>query len=201
MEVHPLALALARGCVHVTANGSNGSNGANGSSKKPIDDTSPIDRIRAEIRRMSAVNRESPTIPKVKSGTERLKSISALPETINERTRVYIAQGRDPTNEIEDPDKLVVRVCINLIRANVSDELIYGILVDDRYEISKYVLAQDEIERYVLRQIRRGREYAQDKRLLELNEKHAVIENHGGCCRVMEDPGNEESLDLSLIHI
>lgn len=180
----------------MTTNGhSNGSsNGhANGASKKPADGQSPIDRIREEIRRMSAVNRESPTIPKVKTGSERLKSISALPESISERTRVYIVQGRDPTNEIEDPDKLVVRVCINLLRANVTDELIYGILVDERYEISKHVLAQDEVERYVLRQIRRGREYAQDKRLLELNERHAVIENHGGRCRVLEDPGNEES--------
>jgi hypothetical protein len=168
----------------------NGHNGANGASKPPAS-TSPVDRIREEIRRMAAVNRESPTIPKVKTGTERLKSISALPESINERTRVYIVQGRDPTDEIVDPDKLVVRVCINLIRASVNDELIYGILVDDRYEISKHVLAQDEVESYVLRQLRRGHEYAQDKRLLELNEKHAVIENYGGCCRVMEDPGNE----------
>ncbi len=175
---------------------SNGTNGSNGSSRKPIDDTSPIDRIREEIRRMSAVNKESPTIPKVKTGSERLKSISALPEGIKERTRVYIVQGRDPTDEILDIEKLIVRVCIDLIRANVSDELIYGILVDDRYEISKHVLAQDQIERYVLRQLRRGHEFAQDKRLLELNEKHAVIENHGGRCRVMEDPGNAESTDV-----
>jgi hypothetical protein len=193
VEVQSLALALARGCAHVTANGSNGSGGSNGSSKKPIDDTSPIDRIREEIRRMSAVNKESPTIPKVKTGAERLKSITALPEGIKERTRVYIAQGRDPTGEIEDPERLLVKVCIDLIRLGVSDELIYGILVDDRYEISKHVLAQDEVERYVLRQLRRGHEFAQDKRLLELNEKHAVIENHGGRCRVMEDPGNAES--------
>ena len=176
--------------------GSNGSNGSNGTKGPAVgDDRSPVDRIRDEIRRMSAVNRESPTIPKVKTGAERLRSITALPETINERTRVYITQGRDPSGEIEDPDKLVVRVCINLIRANVTDEIIYGVLVDDRYEISKHVLAQDEVERYVLRQIRRGREYAQDKRLLELNEKHAVIENHGGRCRVLEDPGNEEDAD------
>lgn len=174
----------------------NGTNGSNGSSKKPIDDTSPVDRIREEIRRMSAVNKESPTIPKVKTGAERLKSISALPEGIKERTRVYIVQGRDPTDEILDIEKLIVRVCIDLIRAGVSDEMIYGILVDDRYEISTHVLAQDQIERYVLRQIRRGREFAQDKRLLELNEKHAVIENHGGRCRVMEDPGNDESTDV-----
>ena len=178
------------------SNGTNGSNGSNGApSKKLAPEASPVDRIREEIRRMSAVNRESPAIPKVKSGTERLKSIRALPETIDERTRVYIVQGRDPTNEIKDPEKLIVRVCVRLIRAHVSDELIYGILTDDTYEISKHVLAQEEIERYALRQIRRAREYAQDKRLLELNEKHAVIENHGGRCRVMEDPGNEEGLD------
>jgi len=174
---------------------SKGSNGSNGDSKGLPDDKSTVDLIREEIRRMSSVNSESPTIPKVKTGAQRLESIAVLPATVNERTRVYICQGRDPNNENESPDKLVLRVCISLIRSNVDDELIYGILVDERYEISKHVLAQDEIERYVLRQIRRGHEYAKDKHLLELNDKHAVIESHGGKCRVLEDPGNEESAD------
>jgi hypothetical protein len=191
VEVQPVALALARGRgQRVTKKGPNGANGT--SSKK---DLSPVEKIREEIRRMSAVNRESPTIPKVKTGAHRLESISALPSTINEKTRVYIVQGRDPVDAAVSPDKLILRVCINLIRANVDDELIYGILVDERYEISKHVLAQEAVERYVLRQIRRGHEFAKDKHLLELNEKHAVIENHGGKCRVLEDPGNDEGAD------
>lgn len=180
----------------MTQDGSNGAssgNNSNGTPPKKAADLSPADRIREEIRRMTSANRESPTIPKVKTGTKRLETLRALPETVNERTRVFIVQGRDPTKEIVDPDKLVLRVCINLVRSNVDDELIYGILVDDRYEISKHVLAQDDIERYALRQIRRGREYAQDWRLLELNERHAVIENHGGRCRVLEDSGNDDA--------
>lgn len=187
-----MALARGRG-PSVTTKGPNGANGT--SSKKASVELSPVDRIREEIRRMSAVNRESPTIPKVKTGAHRLESIGALPSTINEKTRVYIVQGRDPVDATVSPDKLILRVCINLIRANVDDELIYGILVDERYEISKHVLAQEAVERYVLRQIRRGHEFAKDKHLLELNEKHAVIENHGGKCRVLEDPGNDEGAD------
>jgi hypothetical protein len=178
----------------MTANGSNGHNGHSGnnvSTTKADTDLSPVERIRAEIRRMAAVNRESPTIPKVKTGEQRLKSIGALPGEVDERTRVFITQGRDPTKTIENLDKLVVVVCRNLIRAEVDDELIYGILVDTQFDISAHVLAQDDVERYVLRQIRRGHESASNPRLLELNEKHAVIENHGGRCRVLEDPGNE----------
>ena len=175
------------------ANGTNGANGANGaSSKKKAVETSPVDRIRDEIRRMSAVNRASPSIPKVKDGTQRLKSIDELPTAVNDLTRVYIIQGRDPANAHESLDRLVLRICLSLIRAGVPDELIYGILVDGRYDISKRIIDQEEVERYVLRQLRRAHDCAQDKRLLELNDKFAVIENHNGRCLVLQDPENDE---------
>ena len=173
-------------------NGHNGHNGANGSSKTPVVATSAVERIRAEIRRLSAVNSESPSIPKVSHGTDRLKSIDGLPEDVDERTRVYIVQGRDPRGEIDGPDNLILTVCRKLLLAGVKDELLYGILVDDRYEISKHVLAKDDVERYVLRQIQRAHDSKKFKDLLMLNDAHAVISNYGGRCRVLEEPVSEE---------
>src|SRR5258706_12121501 len=100
------------------------------------DDRSPVEKIRDEIRRLTAANVESPTIPKIEKGTVRLDSIADLPSAVTERTRILIVQGRDPSRkEAPDPVKIVLRVCCDLMRAGVSDELIFGILVDDRYEI------------------------------------------------------------------
>jgi hypothetical protein len=147
-----------------------------------------LDRIRAEIKRMSAANKESPAIPKVKNGPKKLESIHHLPHAVSERCRIFIVQGRDPGKQVDDPHRLIMSVCCDLVRASVDDETIYGILTDDRYEISKHVFAHGpDVESYVLRQIRRAKEFAIEPRLLELNEKHAVIESHGGRCRVLED--------------
>lgn len=166
----------------------------------PTKKETALDRIRAEIQRMSAANRESPAIPKIKTGAKKLDSISHLPHAVSERCRLWIVQGRDPSKPVEDPGRLIMAVCCDLVRASVDDETIYGVLIDDRFEISKHVLEHGpDVESYVLRQIRRAKEFAIEPRLLELNEKHAVIESHGGRCRVLEDSLNDsERKDITL---
>ena len=160
-----------------------------GNNTDKVDARSPVEKIRDEIRRLTVANAESPTIPKVEKGTLRLDSIADLPATVTEKTRILIVQGRDPSRkETPDPVKIVLRVCCDLMRAGVSDELIFGILIDDRYEISKWSRTKgSSAENFVLHQIARAKEYAIDPRLMELNERHAVIENYGGRCRVLEE--------------
>ena len=154
-----------------------------------------LDRIRAEIQSMSATNKDSPTIPNVKKGTVRLESIQSLPGAVSERCRNLIALGRDPDPDKQiDPDKLVRAVVADLVRAGVNDETIYGTLVDDRFKISEHVLSHNgDTERYVLRAIQRVKEYAIDPRLVELNDQHAVIENYGGRCRIIEELQDDDA--------
>lgn len=117
---------------------------------------------------MRAQSAESPTIPKVSKGDERLKSIDRLPESISEKTRVLIVQGRDPSQD--DPPsstRLVMRVCCDLLRAGVKDELIFGILFDDRFEISKLIKEHGtSAERFALHIIAKAQEFAIDPRLV-----------------------------------
>ena len=152
-----------------------------------------LERIRAEIRRMLASNKDSPTIPQVKKETVRLESIQSLPGAVSERCRGLIALGRDPDPDKQiDSDKLVWMVCVDLARAGVDDETIYGVLVDDRFKISEHVLSHNgDTEKYVLRTIQRAREHGIDPRLVELNDQHAVIENYGGRCRIIEELADE----------
>ena len=170
-------------------------------SEKTDADRSPIERIREEIRRMRAQSAESPTIPKVSKGDARLKSIDRLPESISERTRVLITQGRDPTQG--DPligERLVMRVCCDLLRAGVNDELIFGILFDDRFEISSLVKGHGNVaERFALHTIAKAKEFAIDPRLVELNDRHAVIENYNGHCRILEEVPDHRFNDRPIL--
>lgn len=134
---------------------------------------------------------KSPTVPRVPGNVARLGSIEAyeLPEAVREKTRVLIAQGRDPeeTGSV-DRSKIVFRVCCDLVRAQVDDGVIFAILTDPDLGISESVLDKGSSkERYALRQIERAKENAIDPHLRELNELHAVVENVGGKCCVLEE--------------
>ncbi len=118
----------------------------------------------------------------------RLASVDDLPETMNPEIKVRIAQGLDP----DDPDKFngsrsewLFSVVCELVRVGVSDELIYGIITDPEWPISASVLDKGSgTRRYAVRQIERAHEKAIDPLLLELNDKHAIIESIGGKCRI-----------------
>jgi hypothetical protein len=120
----------------------------------------------------------------------RLSSVDELPESVSARTRMLIVQGTDP----DDPTKWSSRsetlfhVCCELVRSKVPAEMIYAIITDPDFRISASVLDKgSSIDRYALRQIDRAEEYAIDPWLMRLNERHAVIANIGGTCRVIEE--------------
>lgn len=120
----------------------------------------------------------------------RLTSVDELPEAVSPRTRMLIVQGQDP----DDPSKWSSRsetlfhVCCELVRAKVPPETIYAVITDPDFRISVSVLDKgSSVERYALRQIERAEEYAIEPWLAKLNERHAVIANIGGACRVIEE--------------
>lgn len=131
---------------------------------------------------------------KITQDVKRIESVDDL--EVPERIKKVIVQGYDP----DDPKSLKSRsewlffICCELVRHNVPDEIIHGIITDSRFAISESVLDKGSgIARYALRQISRARDMAIDPRLVEMNDKFAVIENYGGKCVVMkeEDDGTQ----------
>jgi len=128
-------------------------------------------------------------IPDLKS-IPRLKSIEELPSEVKDYTKVVIVQGGDP----EDPQKwggdrsdVVWYVACELVRAGATDLMIYSILTDPAFGISSHILEQKNPEKVALRTIERAREMAIDPKLLELNERHAVIADISGRCMVVSE--------------
>jgi Family of unknown function (DUF5906) len=159
----------------------------------------PVQIARVHERR-TAVGARSPTAPRIPGNVARLQSVRDLPDTVPERVRVLIVQGKDPDEQGPvDRSRIVFAVCCALVRAGVDDGLIYSILTDPDYGISAHVLAQPSKDRYATRQIERAKEYAIDPHLLELNEVHAVVENFGGRCRVLEEVPDEAFDDRPVL--
>jgi len=126
----------------------------------------------------------------ISGNVPRLASVDELPETVSERIKVIIVQGEDPDNptRFESRSEWLFWVCCELVRAGVSDEIIYSVITDPGFLISRSVLdKKSRVEAYALHQIRRARDYAEDPLMLKLNEQFAVIGNIGGKCRVIEE--------------
>lgn len=121
---------------------------------------------------------------------KRLSSVNELPAKVSDRCKVVIVQGYDP----DEPKKHSSRsewlffVCCELVRADVDNETIYSIITDPNFGISASVLDKgSSSEKYACRQIERARENAIHPELAELNERHFVVGNWGGRCRVAEE--------------
>lgn len=125
----------------------------------------------------------------------RLKDLDELPEQVTQRTRMLIVQGDDPDDPTRYSSKSEVMwaVTCELIRAGCENDTIAAVLLDPDFGISDHPLRQKRAVEYVARQIERAREEVIEPMLRMLNEKHAVVADIGGKCRVIS-----ESLDQNL---
>lgn len=136
----------------------------------------------------------SSTIDVPEQGVERLKDIDELDHRVANWCKILIVQGKDPDqpNKYPSRSEAIFAVVCELIRANVSDTIIYSVLTDPRFAISARILEKGSNARgYAIRQIQRAKEEAIEPWLRKLNEQHAIISDHGGRCVViseMEDP-------------
>jgi len=110
-------------------------------------------------------------------------------ESLSDKCKMIINCGHDP----DEPHKLPSRsewlwhcVC-EMHRAKLSDQDIYSIITDPGWEISGHVLDQADPDKTARRTIERAKEHAIHPALRELNEKHAVIQDVGGKCRVVRE--------------
>jgi hypothetical protein len=139
---------------------------------------------------------------KIPSGNiQRLEHIDDLGTAINDQCKQIIVQGDDPDDPRRFPSRseAVFYVCCSLVRGGVPDEVIYSILTDPKFRISESILETGRrSERYALRQIERAKEDAIDPWLRKLNERHAVIGDVGGKCRIISE-SHDEALDRSVL--
>lgn len=144
-------------------------------------DFTPAPRVQSDDGGLSA--------PKVRiSGNlPRLKDLDELPETVTPRTRMLIVQGDDPDDQLryKSRSEVTFAVCCELVRAGCDDDTIASVITDPDFGISAHTLAQKRSIEYAARQIERAREEVCEPMLRELNERHAVISDIGGKCRVV----------------
>lgn len=109
-------------------------------------------------------------------------------KAIKDVTLALIATGEDPMDptKYRSRSEVLFRVCCDLVRAEVPDEMIFGVITGSN-EIAKSVKDKPNWEGYALRQIERAKEDAIDPMLRLLNEKHAVIADIGGKCRIISE--------------
>jgi hypothetical protein len=144
----------------------------------------------------AGVNRSSSSVPTVQiSGNiARVDNVEDLPPSVSVRCRVVIVQGFDPDNpkKFQGRSEWLFYVVCELIRAGITDEMIYSIITDPGFKISDSVIDKGSMtERYALRQIQRGKEFCSDPNLSPLNEKYCIIKNWGGKCRVIQEQFDE----------
>jgi len=103
-----------------------------------------------------------------------------------------IATGQHPSDETKYPSRseALFAVCCALVRAEVPPDMIYAVITGPN-EIASSVREKRDWHTYALRQIERAMEDAVDPMLRELNEKHAVIGDIGGRCRIISEVYDE----------
>ena len=127
----------------------------------------------------------------VPGNVERIVDLSELDEwNVPDRVKVIIAQGRHPDQPKEGDNSrsawLFDCIC-QLFRCGVPDEVVYSIVTDPEWGIAESVRESKNPERYAVRQMTRAKEQVEDPNLRMMNERHAIIGNIGGKCRVIEE--------------
>lgn len=107
-------------------------------------------------------------------------------KTISDHTLALIATGEDPINpgKYGSRSEALFKVCCDLVRADVNREIIFSVITGPN-GIAESVREKRGSEAYAWRQIERAEEKAINPVLLEMNERHFIVQDHGGKTRVM----------------
>lgn len=127
---------------------------------------------------------------KISGNVSRLGNINELGPDVKDTVKALIVQGANAeTNtgtQYESESEAVWFVVCELVRQGIDDDIIYSVMTDPDFGISAHILKQPRVEKYAIRQIERAHEYAEDPKLMHLNEQYALIKNmDGGKCRVL----------------
>lgn len=158
-------------------------------------DISVFPKLEPDEKSKNRTNRTTTELV-VPKNVERLKDIDDLDErNVPSRIKTIIVHGRHPDEGPKENDDSrsawLLDVVCDLTRCCVPTDAIFAIITDPAYKISESVLESSDPEKYAMRQIERAKQFAVDPQLLEMNDRHAVIENHGGRCVVIEEVYDE----------
>lgn len=126
---------------------------------------------------------------------ERILDLSELDVyDVPERIKVIIAQGTHPDRPKSGDNSrsawLFDCVC-GLLRCGVPDGVVYSIITDSGWGIADSVRENKNPDKYARRQISNAKQYSEDPNLQMMNQRHAIIGNIGGKCRVIEEVEDE----------
>lgn len=108
-------------------------------------------------------------------------------KSISDSTLAIIATGDDPVApRFSSRSEALFRVCCDLVRAEVPDEMIMGVITGGN-AIAESVKDKRGWRAYAIRQIERAKEEAVEPWVRRLNDKHAVVTNLAGKCRVITE--------------
>lgn len=115
--------------------------------------------------------------PKVVVGgnVPRLASVEDLKEwNVSDHAMALIVQGKDPVEPAKYPSRseVLFRVCCELVRASVPDEVIYSVITDPNFEIARSVLEKPNSQKYALRQIEQAKSAASDDPVSVVNQRY-----------------------------
>lgn len=132
----------------------------------------------------------------IPGNVEKIMDLSELDKwNVPDRLKIIVAQGMHPEQPKEGDNSrsawLFDCVC-GLVRCGVPDEVIFALLTDSEWGISASVVElKGGAERYAIRQIKRAKEWSEDPNLTVMNDRHAIIGNLGGKCRVIQEIPDE----------
>lgn len=149
-------------------------------------------QVRGDTNLGGRASKSSPARVELSGNIPRLGSIDELDEwNVPDRVKVILVQGHDPENPKQGDNSRsswLFDACCQLARAGVPDEVVFSVLTDPDFGISESILEKgSNAEKYAVRQMERAKEWVIDPLLNRLNERHAVIANIGGKCRVIEE--------------
>lgn len=156
----------------------------------PIEQFTPAVRVQTAERGLAGGRpkvRVTGNVPDI--GTDELREwAQENGKAISDHVLALIATGQDPVDPTKYPSRseALFKVCCELVRAGVPDEMIFAVITGSN-EIAASVRDKPNWEGYALRQIERAHEEAIDPWLRRLNEKHAVIADIGGKCRIISE--------------
>lgn len=139
------------------------------------------------LREGETVNRVYGNVPDI-SAAELEQWAKENGKEISQKTISLIVWGKDTEDgtPYQSRSEVLFRVCCDLVRAGVPEEMIFGVITGDN-RIAESVKDKPDWERYANRQITRAKEEAINPHLRILNEKHAVIEDLGGACKIITE--------------
>ena len=128
----------------------------------------------------------------ISGNINRLSTVEELDDwDVSDRVKRIMAQGHDPDNPKEGDNSrsawLFDFVC-HMVRASVPDDVVFSIITDPGWEISKSVLElKGNAEKYAIKQIESAKFHSIDPILKRLNDNYAVVQNYGGKCLIISD--------------